>query len=69
MLVISIYFSIMYITINYVSKGYFLKWHILEIISDNLIIDIQLILCFISFGLIWVYTGHLIIKMNVQTKY
>lgn len=65
--IIGIYFSIMYVSINYVNKGYFLKWHVLEIVSNNLITDIQLILFFVFFGFIWVYSGYLM-KGKIKGK-
>ena len=68
MFLLSIYFSIMYVSINYVNKGYFLKWHILEIVSKNLVTDIQLILCFIFLGFIWVYTGYIMVKSKIIIK-
>jgi len=65
---ISIYFSIMYIIINYVNKGYFLKWHILEIISNNLLMDIYLIIVFIFFGILWIYIAYLVVKLKGESQ-
>lgn len=61
---ISIYFSFMYIIINFVNKGYLLKWHILEIVSSNLITDIGLILLLMAVGLLWVYLGYQIVLLE-----
>lgn len=60
----------MYIVSNYINKGYFLKWDILQTIGNNLVEDTCVISLFIGLAILQMYIGNLLSKLidNLDTK-
>ena len=53
----------MYIASNYMIKAYFLKWDILQTITNNFIEDVAVICLLVFLGLVQIYLGHLLLKI------
>ena len=53
----------MYIVSNYINKGYFLKWDILQTIANNLVQDAAIICTFVGLSLLQMYLSNLISKI------
>lgn len=58
----------MYIVSNYINKGYFLKWDILQTIANNLVEDTAIISTFLALSLLQMYLTHLISKIYHNTN-
>ncbi len=58
----------MYIVSNYINKGYFLKWDILQTITNNLLGDSSVILLFVVLALLQMYIRNLMNRMHISSR-
>jgi hypothetical protein len=58
-----IYFAFVYTIVNYINKGYFLKWDILLTIANNSYWDALAVVLFLSFAITQIYFSNLLLPL------
>jgi hypothetical protein len=60
------HFPIIYMILNYINKGYLLKWDVLETVVNNLTLDFLVFLTFLGLALLQIYIMELILKIKTD---